>query len=843
VLLAPYEVRYGSFAGALVNAVSKSGTNEFHGSAYAFARNDNIARATDFLREAPYERMQYGFTVGGPIMRDRVHFFLAPEFQQLVGPAQGPYLGEGAAEQGPATIADVNRFVDILRGYGLEAGSAGQVEVRTPLRNAFARVDFYAPEWRSRFVLRHNYSWARADRFTRNVPGDVFPLSSYGWAQQVIKAATAAQVTTHLGHGGLNELRIAHTVAPLRTLPLVRQPIIVVRVPSANGGRSTSLQAGTNEFAQVQEVVQTNVEAGDDVAFPLGERHTISVGARVDVFQLQVRGGVSGGYGRWEFANLDSLQRRLAARYSLAKDVGGADAPLRGALFEWYAGDDWRPSDRLRLTFGVRADLLWLRDNPEYNAYVAETYGRRTDVVPPMRVHWSPRLGVDWDVGGDRAAKVRAGVGLFSGPPPLAWLHSAFREYGAGVANLTCGINRTDRGPVPPFVPDRLTQPTACANDSGFVDSPRGAVTLLNMRSPLIQVARASLAYERALPGDVLATVEGMYTRNVSDFLFVNAKLPKAVAIDRFGRVMYGTLGSSDRSADVIELRKQSNNYSYQLSARAEKRFGERFELTGSYAFSRVRDVQSATSAFPSGANWREGRVMSGQHESITTGISAFEVPHRVIVAAFYASPWRRWSTDVSLLYIGESGVPFTYLAFGSLGRGDLNADGANTNDPIYVPRDAFDDREIRFSGESSSQGADNSSEAQVRRVAEQQRAFEKFIESSACLRRHQGMIMKRNACRAPWVHTSNVAIRQALPLRSGHALLVQLEVFNLLNLLHSSWGLLQTPNATVLEHVGQFPVGAASESLFRFDTSRPRFHSRNIDSGYQFQLALRYLF
>jgi hypothetical protein len=421
------------------------------------------------------------------------------------------------------------------------------------------------------------------------------------------------------------------------------------------------------------------------------------------------------------------------------------------------------------------------------------------------------------------------------------------------VSTLSCGSSRTDRGPVPRFEPDRLAQPTACANGMGFVESPHGAVTLLNLGNALVRVVRTSLGYERVLPGDVLAALEAMYTRNVNDFLFVNARLRGPVGVDHVGRVLYGTLGSNgvaspavigDQSADVMELRKQSNNYSYQLAARAERRFGEHLELTAAYAFSRVRDVQSATSAFPSGANWRDGRVMAGRHESIAAGISAFDVPHRLVVTLFYASPWRRRPTDFAFSYIGESGAPFTYLAFGSSGRGDLNADGANMNDPIYVPRNASDDREIRFSGMSSGVTADTAGEAQSRRVLAQQDAYENFVEENRCLRDHRGTIMKRNTCRAPWVHASNVAIRQSLLVRGGSALSLQLEIFNLLNLLNPAWGLVRNPNTTVLEHVGQIPTGAStSEPIFRFDAGRPRFDSRNVESGYQFQMALRFGF
>ena len=850
VLLSPYDVRYGDFAGALVNVVSKSGTNQFSATAFVFGRTDDLARATPFLREAPYERLQYGFTLSGPVLRDRVHYFIAPEFQSLSTPAQGPYLGEGPAVEAPATERDVTQFSLILRRHGLEAGSAGQVEVRSPLHNVFSRVDFFAPEWRSRFVLRNNYSWSRTDRFTRNVPGDLFPLSSYAWSQEFMKAASAVQVTTHVGSGKLNELRISHVVAPVRSIPAVRQPVIITRVPAANGARITSLQSGTNELAQIREVVQTYVELSDDISFTVGPRHTMTLGARGSVFRLQVRGGVAGAYGRWEFSSLDSLEEGVAARYSVARDMGGADAPLRGGGLAWYAGDDWRPSDRLRVTYGVRADLLGLRGTPTYNVEVAQTYGRRTDVVPPRRLHWSPRLGFDWNVRGHREDQVRGGIGIFNGTPPLGWFHSAFREYGAGVANLSCGNNRTDRGPVPTFVADYRMQPTVCANNEGFGRSTLGPVTVVNVRNPFVQVARASLAYDRIMPGDVSTSVEAIYTRNTSDFVFVNARLRGPAGTDYAGRILYGSLSAGgialpdligDQNADVIELRKQSNNHSYNLSARAEKRFGQRIELSGAYAFSRVRDVQSATSAISSAANWRDGRVMSGRHESLRTGISAFDVPHRFIITAFYASPWRRWSSDISFSYVGESGVPFTYVAFGSAGRGDLNADGVNTNDPIYIPKDPFDEREIHFSGLSATAGADNSPEMQSKRVMEQQNAFARFVEDDACLQRHAGTILKRNACRAPWVHTSNISIRQSLPLRNGHALGLQLEVFNLFNLFGSRWGLLQTPRTSVFEHVGQVSGTAGSEPLFRFDSSRPRFETLNADSGFQLQLALRY--
>ena len=248
-----------------------------------------------------------------------------------------------------------------------------------------------------------------------------------------------------------------------------------------------------------------------------------------------------------------------------------------------------------------------------------------------------------------------------------------------------------------------------------------------------------------------------------------------------------------------------------------------------------MRDVQTLTdnpAGNPVFDHWAGTRAIAGRHDDLSPGISSYDLPHRVLLAATYAAPWKRWSTDVSVTYVGESGVRFTYLdSSASPGLGDLNADGSSANDPIYVPRNAADPDEIRFAGTPVE-------------VAQQQVAFERFIHGSACLRRQRGGMVERNSCLAPWVHSANLSLRQALPPLSGHRLTLQLDIFNVLNLLNSRWGLMRLPNVNVLEHVAQTSGGAdASRSVFRFNPQVRRYSAANPESSYQLQLAARYQF
>ncbi|HET6340800.1 MAG TPA: TonB-dependent receptor [Gemmatimonadota bacterium] len=862
VLLAPYDVRYGDFVGALVNTVTRSGTNELTGSAFGYWRSERLSGEED----APPDDVQLSFTVGGPILRDRLHFFGALERRHVTTPADGPYLGQPSSADPPVLVSaeDLARLDGILGAYGLAVGSAGPVANGNPETNVFGRLDLALPEWNSRAVLWGLYDRYSVEEFSRGPHN--FPLSTLQLEHRATPVHLGFQLhTTPRGGGGHNELLVSYRTAWRDWVSDVDQPNIRVAFPETEQGPVTVV-AGTPDRAQGRSGRQWSVHVVDNLTLPVGADHVMTLGATAERFRYDAN-TMLGSYGSWTFSSLDALEAGIAESFVIPQDFGNAAPSISGGQYGAYIGDRWRAGERVSITMGVRADLLSIEERPPYNPDVNRIFQRRTDEMPGPRIHVSPRLGFTWDVLGTGRDLLRGGVGVFTGRPPMQWYRAVLRRYGIGIGVLTCGEDGL--GPPPPFEPDYRKAPTACANGAGLDSGPDGFdVNLLDRDLRMAQTLRGSLAYDRRLPGNMIATGEVLITRSISDFVFQNLNLAGPQGIDRNGRVLYGFIypdGVSEpfpRSLfdEVVDLINTSRNHSYQLSASLERQFSNGMGAMVSYTHSHVRDVQTPLLTDPAVGGWLNwaGTPISGRHEDLTPSISVNDIPHRIIFAGTYEAPWKRWRTIVSLVYLGESGSPFTYGAYGGDdGRGDLNADGA-ANDPIYVPRDAFDPNEIAFSGFSFDPEDDNSEEVQAIRVREQQEAFERFINDIPCLRRQRGRILERNSCHDPWSHTMDLSVRQTIPI-GGQAIEADLQVFNVLNLLNSSWGHVRGADPGLLEHVGQTEGDSplpdeptdpeliyrteTAQQIFRFFPDRPEWAPGPNESIYQIQLALHFGF
>lgn len=845
ILLSPFDVRQGNFAGLLVNAVTKSGTNQLDGSVYYYTRNQDLTREQDYISD--YEQTQYGFSLGGPIVRDRLHFFVNPEWQERTTPAAGPYFGQPTEGSTPISVtqAQVDEFQEILAGYGIEAGDEGQVNNDNPLTNVFARLDLQLPEFDSRFVIRHNYGRAEDDNFFRS--SSLYALTSSAYFFESTKNSTVGQLFTTISPDLYNELIVGYsTIRDART-PIVRAPQITVDVGSQD------LRAGAEQFSQGNTLDQDIFEITNNLSWQRGA-HRIDVGTKNEWYHIDNFFAESS-YGVYTFNSLADLRAGTPSTYRVAVNLRDPSQPIPHAAFDaaqygLYIQDQWEPSDRFSLTAGLRADIPVLFDEPEYAAVVDSLYRRRTDEVPSGNVQFSPRLGFNWDVVGDGGTQLRGGLGIFVGRPAFVMIGNAYQNNGTGLAILNCSTSSSAPGRAPAFVANADAQPRACANGAGLATGVVGPVNLLADDLEFPSTFRASLAFDHELPGGFVASLEGLYTRGVSQFFYsdLNLRNPEGVGTDRFGRTLFGTIGTSGvssanvvstRFSEVIDVSNQSEDWAYNLTAGLQRLFSNGFEARAFYTYSKARDVFSATSSRAI-SNYRFGRTLYGPQTDRSVGISSFDQPHKLVVAGTYTFPWERFATALSVIYTGQSGDPFTYVYGGFSGRGDLNADGLQGNDPIYVPNNALDPNEIRFQAASFG-GVSYTPEQQAQ-------AFEDYIESSACLREHRGRILERNTCRNKWTNFLNVSLRQSVPTLRGQALSFQVDVFNFLNLLNEDWGLVETTSSlstlNLLTHRAQSSADrSVAVPIVDFNPQFEQFFSNSLSSNYQIQLSARYEF
>ena len=884
VVFTPSDVRQGNFAGMLVNAVTKSGTNEFHGGAsYTYRSNTDVLGVDlvgEALRPSQFDVKQYSFYVGGPIIRDRLHFFIAPEFQERTAPATGPYYLGTQPSSSPAPVIPLDsltRIANFMQStYNFNVGTTGLVNNDTPLRNLFGRIDYQISPVH-RVVVRQILNHDEDGSFSRNLAtynnsplqqNSGFRFGSNGFSRVAKNNSTTAQLYSNFTDGMSNELIVGYsTIHDERQVP-VQAPEVGVGVNT--GGTPNAVTFGTEQFSPGNLLDQKIFEAVDNVTIPKGA-HTLTVGGRLDFTHI-FNNFAQGSYGVYTFQTIAALEAGTPSGYAVgyANSQNPSDIPadFHVRVYSLYGQDQWRVSDRFTLTAGVRADIPSLPDHPSQNDTLTNALaaaglpGIRTDIVPKTQVLWSPRVGFNFDPTGDQRNQVRGSLGIYTGPPPYILLGNAYANTGLGLVRLSC----TAAGTVPAFTVDVSALPKACAGSPVPGPGQAGTVgvnlTDANFKYP--QYFGVSAGFDRQLPYNTVLTVEGMYRKAINGVLIrnLNIKGPRQVAgqpyTDRDGRVLYAdTISASGAVTDtaqvwlrslrgvgftegMIQVTNQSKDFNYSLSGQLNRRFSDRFEATIAYTYTKSEDVQSLTSDRAI-SNWRNGRQLSEALEDLQTSTSVFSRPGRFLAYGTYTIPWKSVSTDVTVYYERTSGFPISYVA-----SGDLNGDGYNGNDLLYIPRDTS---EIRIGTGVDGSFVKNAVAAQ---------AFQRFIDAQPCLAEQRGHIMKRDSCRSPAQNRLDLSLRQSIPQFRGHQLALQLDFFNFLNFLNKDWGQVRLPTLSptfpdqrVLIQTGRnagplnqsIPTFTFNNNLYDATTGAAKPFEGRINSVYQIQLALRYSF
>jgi hypothetical protein len=899
VLMSPTDVRQANFTGMLVNAVTKSGTNEWHGGAIYNFRNQDLA-ATNF-RSTTFDIKQYGFQVGGPIIRDKLQFYIAPEWQQRSTPASGPFVGQPPGFPTPLNIsADSIAYVQsiISSKLGFDPGSAGQLPIENPLTNLFGRIDWEINQTH-RLVLRQLVNRTENTAFSRttsnfnpspNVQNTGFRLGSNAFNGVNTNNSTVAQLYSNFQRGTSNEFIAGfNQIRDKRVVPQVVPEMSVGVVPAgATGTAATQPTAaitfGTEQFSVGNQANQDIIELQDNVSIPFGT-HTFTVGGRYEHLKVynnfaQAAGGV------WVFPNIAALNNLQPSGYRIAYANSGnpADIPatFNTDMKSVYGQDQWAVTPNFTVTAGLRVDIPSFLDKPPENTQLAQAFAAKgvtiqTSWTPKTQALWSPRIGFNWDVDGTQRNQVRGNIGVYTGPPPFILVANAYQNTGLGLVTLSCTAAQT-----PAFTTDESALPKACAGQTAPAPGSAGTAGI-NLTDPNFKYPQSlttSFGFDRQLPYGVVGTFEALYRKAINGVWVQDLNLlgPRIVNgqpyTDLNGRVLYadtinaaGVPTNNNRvltsyngvsfSEGAIFVTNQSKDYNYTLTGQLRKQFAAGLDATFAYTYNRAYDVQSLTSDRAI-SNFRNGREVSGLLSDPTLTTSAFERRHRVLAYGTYTLPWwKKWgATDVTLYYEGTSGFPIDYtVGAGTGSSGDLNGDLVTTNDPIYVPKDATDPNEFKI-------GSQNGSGVFTQDAAAA-KAFNDFISSQKCLNEQRGHIMKRNSCTTPWQNRLDFSIRQSLPQYRGQAFTVQLDVINFANALgevlqhvdghERDWGKIYVPTISsafpqqaVLSQVARTP-GPLNQSMpvFTFNANaRSRGAFSNVTGlGYQMALTFRYEF
>jgi hypothetical protein len=829
VQAAPFDVRLGNFAGGVLTAVTKSGTNEVHGSFFSYLQNGRLVASNAAGDRSEFTSGQFGGTLSGPIVRDRVHFLVSADLQRRMVPDPGPFVTD-TPRVTKVSHASALRFQRILReSYGLDAGSLGPTDGQLPAQELFGKISMQLGD-AGHLELSHRFAHAdRRDFIDVGVRADTTAFSSVaGWS---ISTANTSRLIwgTLVGRRAQNEAIISYQHLRDDCVPNGSLPRIQV---GADGG---SLVAGPNSVCPTTAVNQSALGITDNLTFGAGA-HLLTLGSHGELLHFRDP-LVQASAGRWIFANLDSLAVGHASHYDrgLPSSSRTPGADFGAVMLGLYAQDRWAATSRLTLTAGLRVDIPFLRNNVPTNVTLLAAQGIDTGVLPTGNAEWSPRLGVNYDVSGDATTFLRGGIGLFGGPPPYRWLGNAYRESG-DESVVTCDASARAPALVPPFSGN--TQPSTCANGKGA--TPR--ISFFEPGFVFPQNLKIALGTDRRLPWDAVMAIDLLYTRAVHQIYVNDANLdaPSRFAVGEGGRPQYGEIDPTSAAhpqwrdtsfGEIYRLSDHGGDRAFAMSVQVTKPFGARFALDISYAYSRVSDRMSLVN-FPARANFSNTPV-DGTLDDRHLRSSFFETRHKLSIVTSTTLPF---GTRLSLLYQGATQSPYTYVVSGDVNADGIGGPGSLPNDVVYVPRTSAPGGDISLVVLSAGRF--------VPAPASSYDSLDAFIEGQQCLREHRGRLMSRGSCMNGWLDLLSARLMKTVPVAGSQQLEMSADVFNVPNLIRARWGrridTTTDPAVPLLRLRGWDP--AAARGVYQLSLPA-RNVAEDAASRWRVQLGARYIF
>lgn len=828
VVLAPYDVRQSGFTGAGINAVTRSGSNKLEGSAYYFVQDEalqgkSIPTETNPNREksSTFSKNQFGFRIGGPIIKDKLFFFANAEIDLQSRPYNTELVYPSDS---------LSQALNILRNtYNYDPGDPyKEISNDQNAGKGFVRFDYNISD-KHKLVVR--------DNFNRSYTSDLFRGSSnysLNNSQYRIQNTTNSFVTelnSNFNSNLSNEFRFGYTMIRDERVPVKGKdfPQFIINDNSSTG---QDIYVGAGRYDALNSLDQDQFELTDNFTWFKGN-HTFTFGTRNEFYHFNNL-FIESGFGEWEFPNLTALQEGKPT--SLRKDYSLTDNFRQGA--KWgalqlglYAQDEWDVLSNLRLTLGIRADMPIILDDVPRNTTFGQSFGLRNDVTPRANVLWSPRLGFNWDVFDNKKTQLRGGVGVFSGRAPFVWLSNQYSKNGVEFASARFGLSEINTIMAGKTQAERiaLLQNVTYRPDPNLIDQ-TVEIDVSDPNLKLPQVLRFNAGWDQELPYGLTSTLEGIFSKTLNDIYVRDINLRGPIGVNARGRNLWGyapndpAFVDSKNFTNVYVLENTSAGYTMNLTAKLQKR-SKNWYAMAAYTYTIAKDLKSGTQSI-AGGNWAGTPIVQSANDP-QLAYSDFSTPHRVVASVSYNFNYSKLAgTSVSLYYNGQSGRRYSYVY-----NGDVNFDALDTrtnNDLIYIPKDRT---EITFAGSPSEQ-------------MDQWNAFDQFIESDPYLSQHRGEFAERNGAVGPWTNTLDLKVLQNFYVNvAGRKNTIQLsaDVFNFSNMMNYHWGNNYYTNERVLQVKGIDP-----NTKLPIVSFNPNFQSSNVNrfgSTWRMQLGLRYIF
>lgn len=890
VNVSPYDVTQGGFSGTGINTVTKSGTNQFRGTVYTYLKGPNTQGydvGNTVVAKSPFKFNTRGFAVGGPIIQDKVFFFVSAEQVRQTAPATSFVAADadhtaGTPGVSSAKASDLQTLSDFLKShFGYDPGAFQGYSFQANSDKVTAKLDWNINS-KSTLTLKYNYLKSMSDQFasgsrpagsgqvTGGQPGTTsMPFFGSGYVINnnfnIVIAELNTRISSHMsnkfqvGYTALRDFRTPHSSSG--TFPLV---------DILNGNNAIMTTFGYEPFTY-NNTLNTDVYQLSDIYKLYQGAHELTFGFQ-GYYRKYSNAFAPGYMGSYQFNSLTDFYNSVNNGVASGRNYYVQYSALKDGAFPWaYAGstelglfvqDKYRVTKNFTLTYGLRVDVTKYKqtftDNTVFDTLPfknGQTYN--IGKAPATRPLISPRLGFNWDVFGDKSLQVRGGLGLFAGPPPFVWISNQASNNGVqfGSKFLTSGVAFSSN-------PDTL-RPTAGAPNNSYGI----AVTDHNFKYP--QVLKTSLGIDKRFPGDWIVTLEGSYSKDINAVYYQNLNLREDNPIilagvdnrERYTNNKYYSGPTPQNptypniTPSAILMTNTNKGYSYTITGRIQKTFGNLFTSV-SYTYSDARNTAEGGSTASS--LW-SARAVSADPNNANLAYASYYQPHRVLAYASYKFDYaKHFTTSVGVLFEAAPVGVGSYIY-----NGDVNNDG-NTNDLIYIPRNAGEINLVPVNSGPLNINNATADHSDTRTASQMWAQLDAYIKQDNYLNSHRGEYAKANAWVFPWYKRMDLNITQDIYFYSKrghetdkHTLRFTLDLINAGNFLNKYWGLQKTPNLPsnssgyqLLKYEGLAADGKTPLYSFPYQdaTNQTPYtnsfqNSTGIGSRWQMQFGIRYLF